>query len=750
MADTAGSNGERKVFNIVGKPNIPGRLSWSIATGKAKFGTDVVVPDMLFAKFLRSPFGRARVKSLDISRARALPGVVDIVTWDDPDIEAMPQIDLPLLLDEADMEDDEVGAVIIAETEELCAEALKLIKADWEVLPHILDPREGLKPDAPVLRANPKGTRNVQTTHISQGDVEAGFREADHTIEFDWTLSRLSSHLPNLSGSVSWWYDNPVGTEGPTLFVEGISPNWAGYLLRPMYNLAFDKIYRNTTFQGGKYCDFGHRRAALITPLLAKRTGRPVRAVNTRQNDYDLSAPQRYTHVRVGFKNDGTVTAVQETAVGDSGVRVTPLYLSSDLRLNPFYTTKCQNIKTDYQGVFTNSGRMYTTGQMFPYNWDELTMAEQMIAEKLGMDPIEVAFRNVHGPDSQSDARIPESFRMCVEQGRKAVKWEWHPAGTRKLPDGRMHGLSFRYQMCPRHGTETYACTVTIQGDGKVYIPLKGPWCGVYSADACAMVIAEELGARVEDVVLLYDPKALFTPVGMGSDGTTASAWVAKEAAVACRKLLLEIAAPRFQAKPEELDTRDSTVFLKSDPAKNFPFSAFPERGDHDKDIAATFTGRPPNAIWNISQGRMLDTMNASFCEVAVDMETGLVEVIRYVIVCDPGKVLRPTSLESQIHQVMMFSDGAGLMEDFIYDKSTGVKLHTNMLEYRKPTILDITPCRTILVETRSGNAAYGASGISHSMANTQLIACAVANATGKWIAPPLTPDKVLTALGKA
>jgi xanthine dehydrogenase molybdenum-binding subunit len=264
------------------------------------------------------------------------------------------------------------------------------------------------------------------------------------------------------------------------------------------------------------------------------------------------------------------------------------------------------------------------------------------------------------------------------------------------------------------------------------------------------MVVAEELGAKIEDVILLYDPKAIFTPVGMGSDGTTASAWAAKEAAVACRKLLLEIAAPRFKAKPEDLDTKDSMVFLKADPGKSFPFSAFPESGDHDKDIAATFTGRPPTATWNIAQGRILDTMNASFCEVAVDIDTGLVEVVKYVVVCDPGKILRPTSLESQIHQVMMFSDGAGLMEEFIFDKATGVKLHTNMMEYKKPTILDVGPVETILVETRSGNAAYGASGISHAMATSQLIVCAVANATGKWIAPPLTPDRVLRAIGKA
>jgi CO/xanthine dehydrogenase Mo-binding subunit len=272
----------------------------------------------------------------------------------------------------------------------------------------------------------------------------------------------------------------------------------------------------------------------------------------------------------------------------------------------------------------------------------------------------------------------------------------------------------------------------------------------MFAADCCAMVVAEEIGAKMEDVILSYDPKAIFTPVGGGSDGTSGSSWVAKEAAAACKKLLLEIAAPKFKAKPEDLDTRDSTVYLKSDPGRSLPFSAFKEFIDHDKDIAATFTGRPPMATWNIGRGKILDTMNAAFCEVAVDTETGKAEVTKYVVVCDPGKVLRPTSLEGQIHQVMMFSDGMGLSEEFIFDKSTGVKLNTNMFEYKKPTILDIGPVDPVLVETRSGNATYGCSGVSHAMGSTQLVVCAVANAIGKWIAPPVTPDKVLKALEKA
>ena len=148
--------------------------------------------------------------------------------------------------------------------------------------------------------------------------------------------------------------------------------------------------------------------------------------------------------------------------------------------------------------------------------------------------------------------------------------------------------------------------------------------------------------------------------------------------------------------------------------------------------------------------GKLLATMNALFCEVAVDTETGAVEVIRHFIVADTGKIMRRTSLEGQLHQVMMFSEGTQLKEDFYFDKNTGVRLHDNMFEYKKPTIVDIGRVDSILLETRAGNAAYGANGISHSLANTHAIICAIQNAIGVWVDPPATPDKVLKALGKA
>jgi CO/xanthine dehydrogenase Mo-binding subunit len=757
MADIAGSNGERKEFIAVGKPNVPGKLSHSIATGKAKFGTDVIVPNMLHAKFMRSPYAHARVKSIDVSKAKAIPGIVEIITCFDPEIKALgggagmggaggggiiDELGAPMLSDTAHMEDEEVGAIVIAENEDACDEALRKLDIVWEQLPFILDPREGKKPEAKIIRENKKS--NVELANRNEGNVEYGFKEADQIIEFDWNLPYYSSHIPNPAGGVAWWYDDPLHSEGESIWIEGATQGRSH--IAALYKLPLDKVTENTIFQGGKYCDWGLRKAVMVTPFLSKRMGRPVRMVSSRRNMYDLAMNQRFAHLKVGFKNDGTITAVRDTAVVAAGIPYSSNFGTvMDFNYGPFFTTKCTNLQFAWEAVYTNTGKMYLSAQHCPWTWDSMTVAHQMIAEKLGMDPIDVATKNIHGPAAQTDTSIPPSYQACVETGKKEIKWQWHAAGAKKLPDGRLHGASFRYQMCPRHAFSGYSCTVTVKDDGKVYMPSRGPVTGMFAIDAIALVVAEEMGAKIEDVIVEFDPRAIFTPVGGGSDGTTAAAWVAKEAAVACKKLLLQTAADSLKVKPEELDTKDTKVIFKSDPNKAFPFQQF-----SGKDLAATFTGRPPLSLWSQGMGKLLDTMNVLFCEVAVDTETGEVEVLRHLIVADPGKVLRRTSLEGQLHQVMIFSEGNQLKEDFYFDKSTGVKLHTNMFEYKKPTIVDVGPIDSILLETRAGNAAYGANGISHSLANTHAIICAIHNAIGKWVDPPATPDRILKALGKA
>jgi len=251
-----------------------------------------------------------------------------------------------------------------------------------------------------------------------------------------------------------------------------------------------------------------------------------------------------------------------------------------------------------------------------------------------------------------------------------------------------------------------------------------------------------------------------YRPYGGGADGSTASSWAIKECANMLKKLILEaaiaeaknppegagsgLASPFRGLKPEDLDMQGGKVVVKADPSKGLPLKQAVRQN-----LSANTTGGPPSSVWT-SGGKTLDAMNVATCEVAVDTETGEVEITRFGVVADPGKVLRQTSMEGQIHQVMDFSAGCQRQEEFLFDPSTGVRLSTNMFDYKKVSMLDMPRVDIQLLETRCSNACYGGSGISHSLANTHLVIMAIHNAIGKWVESPATPEKVLKALGKA
>jgi CO/xanthine dehydrogenase Mo-binding subunit len=812
MADLAGANGQREKFEVVGKPTVPGKLSYLIATGNAKFGIDYVFDKMLHAKFLRNPYANASVKSVDVAAAMKIPGVVQVLTWEDEDLKnfgrrgggmmgggapkpaaggaAAPKTapkapgggggfgggfgfggpQGPYVGQTANMEDEEVAVIVIAESEEACDEALRALNPQWDVRPHVVDIFEGRKPDAPVIRDNPGGKGNVSIKTNNRGDVEAGFKEADQIVEYDFNMPAFSGHIPNPSGSVAYWFDDPIqNSEQKSLRIEGAvwTARQGKDAVGGMYGLRPEMVKEEGFFQGGKYCDWGMRKTQEITPLLAKKAGRPVRMMLTRKEMYDFNMNQRFSHLKVGFKNNGLITAIDDFSIADAGVPpVSTLGTSGDQGYGPYFTTKCLNIKQAMEVVNSNRGKMYTSGQHCPFNWDSLTMANHLIADKLGKDPMDIATLNLHGPTSETDSNPVPSYQACVEEGKKMMNWSWHATGARKLKDGRMHGASFRYQLCPRHAGMSYNSKLEVR-DGIVHMGTQGCCTGIFAVEGNAMVVAEELGLKYDDVSIDFDYKEPFAPVGGGSDGTTASAWVTKECANILKTKILEAAienannaqsgslggfgggktppGPFKGLKPEDLDMKNGSVFVKSDPGKAVPLA----RAVGQAHLIATYSGKPPAALWG-TMGKKMDTMNIAMCEVAVDTETGLAEIIRFGVVADPGKIIRQTSLEGQIHQVMDFSAGCQLQEDFFYDKQTGVKLNANMFDYKKISMLDMPRVDMKLLETRAGNAAYGANGISHSLANTHLVICAIQNAIGKWVDPPATPDKILKALGKA
>ena len=787
MADLDGVNGQRKEFKVVGEPNLPGVLSWAQVTGVAKFGIDYVVPNMLHAKFLRNPYPAARVKSVDTTKARAIPGVVDIVTWEDEDMQSPggggggfggpPR---SLLSNYAYHESMEVGVIVIAENEDICEEGLRALEVEWEVLPFVVDLLEGRKPEAPVIRPpapagkaggfgggggnNPPKKGNVSFSNVVDGDIEQGFKEADHIIEWDMKTAAFAGHIPNPTGTVAWWFDDPLYGEGKNLQIEGVP--WGHDSVSRAAGVSGDKVFQNCMFVGGRYCDWGIRTTQQITPMLARRTGRPVRCVNSRYEMYDFNLCDRYIHMKVGFKSNGLITAIHDFSIADGGEGISSFGNTMDQTYGPYRTIKSLNVTQNMEVVDTNRGRMYVSGQHNPMGWDTLMAALQLIAEKLGKDPIEIATLNLHGPTSQQDPDPVPSYEACVAAVKKMMDWNWHAAGAKKLPDGRMHGASFRYNQCPRHSGASYNPKLELR-NGVVHLESKGPIIGHYGLEANMMVIAEELGLEYKDIQLHLNHHNIYRPFGGGSDGSTASSWAMKECANILKQRILEAAveeaenppaprgfggfggakkaepSPLKGLTPEDLDMKGGKVIVKADPEKGVPLAQAVR-----SNLFATYSGRPPAAVWT-QQGRVLDAMNVATCEVAVDAETGEVEILRFGVVADPGKIMRRTSLESQIDQVMDFTAGCQLLEEFIYDQQTGVKLSTNMFDYKKVGMLDMPRVDLELLETRGSNACYGGSGISHSLANTHLVIMAIHNAIGKWVESPATPDRVLKALGK-
>ena len=650
----------------------------------------------------------------------------------------------PLLGNVSDREGDEIGACVAAETEEACDEALGLLEIEWEILPHILDPKEAVQPGAPVIQPDATPDSNIaKEDNWAEGDVEAGFTEADHVVEYDRYIPIFNNHKPNPLTIVAWWQQDPLGGEGETLYIEGDLSDHPRRGILKAFNLPEDKLHWRTVISGAHYCDHLPRRLTILAPLLAKRAGRPVRIAHTRRDNFDVGGHGHdHVHMKIGFTDEGMLTAAEGRVISSSGVRGV---LGNQHTLDALITTRCPNIKNETKYVWTNTVRTFAEPGS-PIDWEVLTTAMWRIADKLGMDPTEVALKNCHTPEP--------SLRLCIEKGKAAIDWDrnWHAPGTRKLPNGKMHGLGFRYHDAPRHSHAMYTCTLALKSDGKVYSPYRGHWRGVYGEDACAMVIAEEVGARPEDVIIQYDYLSSATARGGGSDGGGASTWVAKEAAIDLKALLLKTAAARFEVSPDDLDTRDSRVYFKANPERSHGFGEFATDMSlaYPRDLVVSYTGRPPLDVWSTDRYRILRTMNVVFCEVEVDCETGHVDITRWVAACDVGKALRPSSVEGQIEGQLIMNTGVGKMEDHVWDKPTGVLLNGNDLEYKLPTILDTPPIDPLLIETRLGNGCYGATGISHQIIDKGIVACAVQNAIGIWIDDmPVTPDKVLKALGK-
>lgn len=778
-------------FKQIGKRGVRRYDGYEKASGKAMYTRDVLLPGMLYAKVLASPFARAKITSLDTSKAGAYPGVRAVLRFDDPEIkgqeltgsiagptrmapESAGWAMLPvktILGDEAVFEGQMVGVAVCADTEQIASEALKLVKVEWEQKPFILDQEEALKPAAPKLIQGADSNQIIDGRELTeQGDVEKGFQESEVIVAFE---ARRNAHLwagAELPCVIAKWSGDKL-----EMWVHEQQPYLSKLILAEQLNIPMNKIHTYSLYQG---CSFGERcnpsnwhqnGINVLAVLLARKAEKPVKLVlNRAETFYGESGDMMVCDFKVGARKDGTITAVQMKNVFANYMCTTGVEHLID-------NTKIAHLKCEGTTAFVNKApAWWCRCEQLP-NVSCQTLIFDHVADALGLDPTEVALKN-DGCEGHDKTYLSEykrkhgfpdrdSLKECIDAGKKAIDWnrKWHLPGKKRLPNGRMHGIAFTWSHDWDDTRGTGSAAVLIQNDGSVSIIAQHSDVGVNPWTTYMQIVSDELGVRYEDIEInpfdLNVGFALMSPDG--SCNLSSNGFVVKKAAQKARRMLLDLASDKFGLPAEALDVKDSVVFEKSNPHHQMPLKEVVKMATPMLNAVGIWTEPPvldwawhTQGLWGMAleTGRPRMCRQANFIEVEVDTETGEVVVTKVVNVNDVGKVVSPETVEGQMYGGTYMGLGRALTEEMVWDPVTGVLLNRNLLDYKYATMLDYPEAESIYIETGLGHGPYGLTGIGENTATMipALLGPAVYNAIGIRIDDfPITPAKVLDALGK-
>jgi len=733
--------------------------------GQAQFVEDISLPNMLHGKILRSPLPHARILHIDTSRARALPGVKAIITGDD-----IPKVKygcVPMAADEYALAVGKVRhvgeavAAVAAVDEETALEALELIRVEYEPLPAVFDPLQAMQPGAPVIHEEVPD--NVSAKLVKAfGDVQAGFREADHIRE-DTFRTAPNNHAPlEPHGAVSLWHPNGTVTTWTTTQI----PFFLRRNLAKTLGLSEDKVRVIKTAVGGGFGGkidlFAHNFASAY---LSKLTGRPVKIILSREEVF-LSTRQRHPMiltVRTGAKRDGTLTAQEMKLIADGGAynSTAPLLItiSAYFLMIPYIL---HNLHYEGYHVYTNKP---VGGPMRGHGVPQVRFAIEshldMLAEDLGIDPVDLRLKNAlyagyphPGPFTIHSCGLREAIEEV------ATKLNWREKRG-KLPRGRGIGIACAaFPSGEKHTRHVGSgAIVEINIDGAVNLLTGAIDIGQGSDTVLSQMAAEELGVRLEDVRITTADTAT-TPLDSGTYGsgvTFRAGNAVRAAARDAKRQLLEVVAPRLEADPEEIEFREGRVYVRGDPSRGMSFQEA-VRLYRYADKPMPIVGRGfymPDGVDLISvhreEGKIAEAYSfmAQGVEVEVDPETGQVKVLQVVTAHDCGRMINPTLVEGQLEGSVVGGMGMALHEDLPHTE--GRYLNPSFLDYSLPTALD-TPeeIQSIPIETHDPLGPFGAkeAGEGIQLAMAPAIANAIYDAVGVRIQElPITPDKVLRGL---
>jgi CO/xanthine dehydrogenase Mo-binding subunit len=723
-------------------------------TGRAKYGADAFAPGQLVGLILRSPHAHARIKKIDTSKAEKLPGVKAVLTSADlPDLtdgdRGMYDMLENCMARGRALYDGHAVAAVAAVDMATAKKALKLIKVDYEKLPHVTDVDEAMKKSAPVIHDNvftegvePKPTKSSNVSKRSEfghGDVEAGFREADVIIEKSYKTEQthqgyIEPHacLANVGpdGQGELW----VTTQGHFVF-----RNQCAQLL----GMDIAKLRVTSSEIGGGFGGKTHIWMEPVALALSRKANRPVKVVMNRDEVFRATGPTCSTSidVKIGAKRDGTITAATAELRYQNGAFPGPWAELGAMTAYACYDLK--NVKTVSYEVIVNRPKVAAyrapSAPMAAFAV-ESTMDE--IAKKIGMDAVELRIKNAAKQGTKSSYG-PTYGPIGIGATLEAVKNHPHM----KAPLGKNQGRGMACGFWFNFGGQT--CTdINVGVDGTVTLTVGTVDVGGSRA-SLSLIAAEEIGIPYEQVKCnIADTGTLgHNDMTDGSRGTFSSGMATVMAARNTIQVLRERAAKMWEIPVEDVVWEDGHAKAKGEGRGNLsPLSLKEIAG------AAANTGGPIAGHNEIVADGAGVSFASHICDVEVDPETGRARVIRYTVIQDAGKAIHPSYVEGQFQGGAAQGIGWALNEEYIYG-ADGRLQNAGFLDYRIPVCSDLPFIDTQILEIPNPNHPYGVRGVGETSIVPPLAAIgnAVSNAFGvRMTHVPMSPPRVLKALEEA
>lgn len=742
-------------------------------TGRARYAGDQVLPGMLYARLVLSPYAHARILNIDTSSALAVPGVVAVFTAETlgmAQADSLSRAQSPLAVHEVLWCGHPV-AIVVGETEASAGDGAAAVEVDYDPLPAVIDPEIAMRPESPLASfrsenspvvggehaAIPQGgvgieeeghSQNVsQTPPLRMGDIEAGLREAEVVVECSYRTHPVhQSYMEPQSVTVAPSHSGHHLVIWPsTQGMFNVRSAVASALKMPERQVRVEPVPIGGGF-GGK--------ETLVEPLVAavaSRLRKPVRLIFTRQEDLLAGnpAPQTVITVKLGAKRDGTLTAIQVRMILDSGAYPNPLAGFSGFHFCGIY--RCPNMDIRCDSVQTNKpGTGAYRAPAGPQAYFAMESTVQELCQQLGMDPIQ--FRQINalreGDPNIWLGRWPRiGLLECLEQIQQHPLWLQREQARQEAPEelkGWKIGIGVAAGGWPG-GTEPAAALCRLEQDGTFTVVVGS--VDLSGSDASlALIAAEELSLSAEAVNMTHDStdSMPYSGLSAGSKTIYTVGSAVQAAARDARTQVLTIAAEMLEASTEDMELRDGKVMVKGVPEK---YVTLQQIAGNSMRFGAPFEpvygrGRSANRVSS-------PMFAAHLVRVAVDPETGEVRVLDYIAAQDVGRAINPAEVEGQIHGGVVQGIGWALLEGMTYDEQ-GQLLTSTLMDYALPHSQDVSTITPLLVEVPSALGPFGAKGVGEPPVVP--VAAAIANAIRDAVSVrmtqlPMTPERVYASL---